>query len=252
MDRGPDRKELIVGNERVAVPRAARQECQRMAVRYRGGQGRSAAPAHRSERTRRDPHPRHLRHRAADLRAQEPRRQTRRRLRAAPGERSGLAERVLLGGRARRAAQPARAARRGGRRGRPLVEHRGPGCAGAFPRLLLPCARCARRRRGRRREELPGQRRVVGWLRAGCLAGAGRRDRDHDLHRQPGRRRVREGSRRRHGQGCRQHHDLQPRFDVGSKSEGRRVSDARLRLWAAASRSVWPRGCEPAEPCSLH
>ncbi len=55
-------------------------------------------------------------------------------------------------------------------------------------------------------------------LRARCLAGAVRRDRNRDLRGQPGRRRLRAGSRPRNRRGRAGHLELQPGFDLGGES----------------------------------
>ncbi len=78
-----------------------------------------------------------------------------------------------------------------------------------FLRLLLQNPHRARWRGARRSQVLPPERRDVQWVRPRRVAGAVRRDRCHDLHRQPGRPRPREGPRNRDRRHSRRYDALQ-------------------------------------------
>ena len=98
----------------LAVPGAARQGSRGVVVR-RGGRPRGGPePPHRAQRAGRHPRPARLRRGAARLRRHRPRRQARGAVRAPLRQRPGPAERALLAGAARRAAQSARSPRRAG------------------------------------------------------------------------------------------------------------------------------------------
>ena len=94
-DAAPNRKTLVIGNEEWPFPVPLVKERQRMAVRHRGGQGRSAGAADRTQRAVGDrDHPR-LCHRAAALRAAGTRRQAAAgvyaaKFRSDPGKENGL------------------------------------------------------------------------------------------------------------------------------------------------------------------
>ena len=100
-DATADRKTLVVGNEELALPGAARQRRRGMAIRHRRRQGRSAGAADRTKRAAGDRDLPCLRHRAAALRATGTRRQARRPARGEVPERSRQGERPVLAGRAR-------------------------------------------------------------------------------------------------------------------------------------------------------
>ena len=112
-------------------------------------------------------------------------------LRPAHRQQPGQEGRPVLAGRGGRAAKPAR---RGGRATRPARLPRRQ--RRAVSRLLLQDPDPAGRQGAGRRARLHRRRQDDRRLRAGRLAGRIRQLRHHDLHGQPRRRRVREGSRR--------------------------------------------------------
>ena len=134
----------------------------------------------------------------------------------ATAEQSRPQGRALLGEQAGRAGQPARSAGRQGaaRRVRAVRLLRL-----SLSSALQPGSGCAGRRL-----RLPGQWPHAGRLRRHRLAGELGRDRRDDLHRQPQQRRLREGSRPRHGAGGGGDQRLQSRQVVGQgRHDARKV-----------------------------
>src|SRR5262249_7242465 len=140
----------------------------------------------------------------------------------AAGELTGEAGRPLLAGDAWCSGKPSGPERgRSGRGGLPVPERQ----ARALPRLLLPDPHRPGRSSPGRYGQLPRQREALWRLRSGRLARTLRRLGDHDLSRQPRRRRVPEGPRPRHdGQG-EGDEDLRSRRQLGQVPtlEGRRA-----------------------------
>ena len=175
-------------------------------------------PPHRAQRARRDPHQRRPTWTAQRLYArQRARRQAGRPLRAPLRQRGRHRERAVLAGdaAASRTARSGRWSRRRRRRAAPLdTGRRG---ADPVPRLLLPRPRAAGRVGAGRGAELRRRRRDVGRVRPDRVARGVRRHRHHHLHRQPGRRRVREGPRARHRVDRLVDHVLRSGFDLGAR-----------------------------------
>ena len=149
---------------RMAVPGAAREGRNGMAIRHRRGKGRSAGAADRTQRARGDRDLPSLRHRAAALRAAGTRRQARGPVREEVSERSGQGERPVLAGGARPEAESARrSGGAGGGEGAPARHERRP----ALPvsRLLLQDPDRAGSGRA------PAEPRAMS-SRARCLAGS--------------------------------------------------------------------------------